>query len=142
MKILGIETSCDETSAAIVENGSRVLSNVVISQIKSHQVYGGVVPEIASRKHTENISVVLDKCLKDATLTFRDLDAVAVSYQPGLFGSLVIGVTAAKTISMVQKIPLLGVNHILGHIYANYLGPDHPRFPFICLVVLICNTLQ
>ncbi|HAR62099.1 MAG: tRNA (adenosine(37)-N6)-threonylcarbamoyltransferase complex transferase subunit TsaD [Candidatus Margulisiibacteriota bacterium] len=135
MLILGIETSCDETSVAIVEDGSKVYSNVIISQIKNHREYGGVVPEIASRKHTENISYVLDQAFKQANLTSNDIDAVAVSHKPGLFGALIIGVTAAKVISLVNDIPLVGVNHVIGHIYANFLSDEKPLFPFICLVV-------
>lgn len=135
MLMLGLESSCDETSASIVKDGDTVLSNVIVSQIKVHKEYGGVVPEIASRKHTENISVVLDQAFKKAGVGYQDIEAVAVTHQPGLFGSLIIGVTAAKTISLLNKIPLVGVNHIIGHIYANFIGPEKPQFPFVCLVV-------
>lgn len=135
MLIMGIESSCDETAASIVKDGVEVLSNVVISQIKSHAKYGGVVPEVASRKHTENISYVLDKCFSDAGITYKDLDAVAVSHQPGLFGALIVGVTAAKTISYVADVPFIGVNHVLGHVYGNYLSDKKPEFPYISLIV-------
>lgn len=135
MLILGIETSCDETSASIVRDGVEVHSNVIISQIKAHKVYGGVVPEVASRKHTENISFVLDKCFKDANLRPSDMDAVAIANEPGLFGALVVGCAAAKTFSFVNDIPLIGINHVLGHLYGNYLSGKAPEFPYIALTV-------
>ena len=119
--ILGIESSCDETSIAVVKNGREVLSNVISSQIDIHKLYGGVVPEIASRMHTENITIVLDETLKKANMTVDDVDAIAVTYAPGLLGSLLVGVECAKTLAYVYDKPLIAVNHIAGHIYANNL---------------------
>lgn len=132
--ILGIESSCDETSAAIVKNGKEVLSSVILSQIDIHTLYGGVVPEIASRNHVLNITDVLDKCLKDANMKIQDIDAIAVTYGPGLNGSLLVGVEAAKTMSMVTAKPLIPVHHIAGHIYANNIEKDL-EFPLIALVI-------
>lgn len=134
MKILAIESSCDETAAAVVENGKTVLSNVINTQIELHKEFGGVVPEVASRKHIENISSVVDKALDDAKMTFDDVDAVAVTYGPGLVGALLVGVSTAKALSFATKKPLIPVHHIKGHICANYI--EHPDFkpPFICLV--------
>ncbi|HPE14679.1 MAG TPA: tRNA (adenosine(37)-N6)-threonylcarbamoyltransferase complex transferase subunit TsaD [Bacilli bacterium] len=132
--ILGIESSCDETSAAIVKNGKEVLSSVILSQIDIHTLYGGVVPEIASRNHVFNITDVLDKCLKDANMKIQDIDAIAVTYGPGLNGSLLVGVEAAKTMSMVTAKPLIPVHHIAGHIYANNIEKDL-EFPLIALVI-------
>ncbi len=133
--ILGIETSCDETSAAVVTNGREVLSNVVSSQIDLHSKYGGVVPEIASRKHVEMILPVIDKALDDAGIKKDSLDAVGVTYGPGLVGALLAGISAAKAISFVLDVPLIGVNHIEGHICANYLQKPALEPAFICLVV-------
>jgi len=134
MKILAIESSCDETAAAVVENGTEVLSNIINTQIEIHKKYGGVVPEIASRKHIENISDVVDKALSDANLTFDDIDALAVTYGPGLVGALLVGVSEAKALSYALNKPLIPVHHIKGHICANYI--ENPEFkpPFICLV--------
>lgn len=132
--ILGIESSCDETSAAIVKNGKEVLSSVILSQIDIHTLYGGVVPEIASRNHVLNITDVLDKCLKDANMKIQDIDAIAVTYGPGLNGSLLVGVEAAKTMSMVTAKPLIPVHHIAGHIYANNIEKDL-EFPLMALVI-------
>lgn len=132
--ILGIESSCDETSAAIVKNGKEVLSSVILSQIDIHTLYGGVVPEIASRNHVFNITDVLDKCLKDANMKIQDIDAIAVTYGPGLNGSLLVGVEAAKTMSMVTAKPLIPVHHIAGHIYANNIEKDL-EFPLMALVI-------
>lgn len=134
MKILAIESSCDETAAAVVENGTNVLSNIINTQIDIHKLYGGVVPEIASRKHTENISYVVDAALSEAGLTFSDIDAVAVTYGPGLVGALLVGVSYAKGLSMSLDVPLIPVHHIRGHICANYI--ENPEFkpPFVCLV--------
>lgn len=134
MKILAIESSCDETAAAVVEDGTNILSNVINTQIELHKLYGGVVPEIASRKHIENISAVVDKALDDCKLTFEDIDAVAVTYGPGLVGALLVGVSYAKGLSYSLSKPLIPVHHIKGHICANYL--ENPGFkpPFICLV--------
>lgn len=133
--ILGIESSCDETAASVVKNGRTVLSNVISSQIELHKLYGGVVPEIASRKHIEKINQVIREALSDAEVTLDDLDAVAVTYGPGLVGALLVGVAEAKAISYARKLPLVGVHHIEGHISANYI--EHPELepPFACLVV-------
>ncbi|MGB9814071.1 MAG: tRNA (adenosine(37)-N6)-threonylcarbamoyltransferase complex transferase subunit TsaD [Thermovenabulum sp.] len=131
---LGIETSCDETSASVVLNGRKVLSNVVYSQIDSHKKFGGVVPEIASRAHLEKICPVVDEALKEANVTFKDIDVIAVTNGPGLIGALLVGVSYAKGLSYAIKKPLVGVNHIVGHIYANFLESDFAP-PFLCLVV-------
>ena len=139
MKILAIESSCDETSAAVIGDNCTVLSNVISSQIEFHKKYGGIVPEIASRKHVEVISPVIEEAMQKANATYKDLDAVAVTYGPGLIGSLIVGVSAAKAIAYSMDIPLIGVNHLEGHIYANFLTPDSqpptPNFPFVCLIV-------
>lgn len=134
-KILAIETSCDETAAAVVEDGRRVISNVINTQIAVHTRYGGVVPEIASRKHIENINPVIRAALKEAGCTLDDIDAVAVTYGPGLVGALLIGVSAAKAIAYATGKPLIGVNHIEGHVCANLI--EHPDLepPFLCLIV-------
>ena len=133
--ILGIETSCDETSAAIVQNGRKVLSNIISSQIPVHQKFGGVVPEIASRHHVGEILYVIDSALKNAGKTLPDIDAFAVTYGPGLVGALLVGVSAAKGLAFALDKPLLAVNHLQGHIYANFI--EHPDLepPFIALVV-------
>lgn len=133
--ILALETSCDETSAAVLKNGNIVLSNIISSQIPVHQKFGGVVPEIASRKHVEIINGVIAEALEKAGITFRDIDAVAVTYGPGLVGALLVGVTAAKAVAYALNVPLIGVNHIEGHIYANFLVEPGLSFPFLCLVV-------
>lgn len=133
--ILAIESSCDETSVAIVYEGHKVLANLVSSQIKAHQKYGGVVPELASRMHAEKINFLLEEALSQSQLTWDAIDAVAVTYGPGLEGALLIGVVAAKTISFLRKIPLIGMNHLHGHIYANFLLDERPSFPFLTLVV-------
>lgn len=132
--ILGIESSCDETAAAVVKNGNEILSNVVSTQINIHKKYGGVVPEVASRIHVENISVVLDEALKKSGLSINDIDAVAVTQGPGLIGSLHVGVQAAKTLSWYFNKPLIPVHHIIGHIYANQFI-DSLEFPLLALVV-------
>lgn len=119
--ILAIESSCDETAAAVVKNGRSVLSNVISSQIDLHKLYGGVVPEIASRKHIEKINQVIEEALKEADTTLDDLDAIAVTYGPGLVGALLVGVAEAKAISFAKNLPLVGVHHIEGHISANYI---------------------
>ena len=134
MKILAIESSCDETSIAIVEDGRNVISNVVYTQIDIHKLYGGVVPEIASRHHIEKITYVLDQALKESNLKIEDIDAVGVTAEPGLIGSLMVGINTAKTICMLYNKPLIKVNHIHGHIYANYLERDFV-FPLLALVV-------
>ncbi len=141
MKILGIDTSCDETAVAVVENGREVLSNVIASQIKDHQEYGGVVPELASRKHIEAINYIVNRSLDDANLTFDDLDAIAVTNRPGLIGALLVGVAAAKSLAYSHNLPLLGINHIEGHIYANYMVHETITFPHICLTVSGGHTL-
>lgn len=132
--ILGIETSCDETSASVVLNGREVLSNIIASQIDLHQEYGGVVPEIASRKHVELILPVIDSALKDAGVNLSDIDGIAVTYGPGLVGALLVGVSAAKALSFALDKPLIGVHHIEGHIAANYITHHDLKPPYICLV--------
>lgn len=141
MNILGIDTSCDETAVAVVADGRDVLSNVIASQIKAHQAYGGVVPELASRKHIEAINYIVDKALTEADVTFLDVDAVAVTNRPGLIGALLVGVAAAKSLAYAHNLPLLGINHIEGHIYANYMVHDALTFPHICLTVSGGHTL-
>ena len=133
--ILAIESSCDETAAAVVKNGREVLSNVIYSQIALHTVYGGVVPEIASRKHIEKINQVIEQALKEAEVTLKDITAIAVTYGPGLVGALLVGVSAAKAISFATGIPLVGVHHIEGHISANFIENKELEPPFVCLVV-------
>ena len=141
MKILGIDTSCDETAAAVVANGREVLSNVVASQIEVHQEYGGVVPELASRKHIEAINYIVNRALVEADVTFKDLAAIAVTNRPGLIGALLVGVASAKSLAYCHNLPLLGINHIEGHIYANYMVHDTLTFPHICLTVSGGHTL-
>lgn len=133
--ILGIESSCDETAASVVKNGREVLSNVISSQIDLHTLYGGVVPEIASRKHIERINQVIEEALTTANMTLDDLDAIGVTYGPGLVGALLVGVAEAKAISYAKKLPLVGVHHIEGHISANYIENLNLEPPFVCLVV-------
>lgn len=133
--ILAVESSCDETAAAVVKNGREVLSNVISSQIALHTLYGGVVPEIASRKHIEKINYVIQEALDQAGVTLKDLDAVGVTYGPGLVGALLVGVAEAKAISYAAKLPLIGVHHIEGHISANYIECRELEPPFLCLVV-------
>lgn len=133
--ILAIESSCDETAAAVVKNGREVLSNVIYSQIDLHTVYGGVVPEIASRKHIEKINQVIKQALLDADMKLEEMDAIAVTYGPGLVGALLVGVSEAKAISLATSIPLVGVHHIEGHISANYIENKDLEPPYICLVV-------
>ena len=135
MKILGIDTSCDETAAAVVADGKEVLSNVVASQVETHQEYGGVVPELASRKHIEAINYIVSRALAEAGVPFKDLEAIAVTNRPGLIGALLVGVAAAKSLAYCHNLPLLGINHIEGHIYANYMVHDTLTFPHICLTV-------
>ena len=132
--ILAIESSCDETAAAVVRNGREVLSNVISSQIALHTLYGGVVPEIASRKHIEQINQVIEEALAEAGVTLKDIDAIAVTYGPGLVGALLVGVSAAKAISFATGIPLIGVHHIEGHISANFIENKELEPPFVCLV--------
>lgn len=133
--ILAIESSCDETAASVVKNGREVLSNVISSQIELHKLYGGVVPEIASRKHIEKINQVIEEALEVAGVTLDDLDAIGVTYGPGLVGALLVGVAEAKAIAYAKKLPLVGVHHIEGHISANYIENLELEPPFICLVV-------
>ena len=135
VKILSIESSCDETAAAVVANGREVLSNIIYSQIDLHTVYGGVVPEIASRKHIEKINPVIEAALREASCTLSDLDAVAVTYGPGLVGPLLVGVAEAKAIAFAANKPLIGVHHIQGHICANFIEHEDLKPPFMCLVV-------
>ena len=133
--ILAVESSCDETAASVVKNGRDVLSNVIYSQISLHTEYGGVVPEIASRKHIEKINQVIEQALRDAEMRLNEMSAIAVTYGPGLVGALLVGVSAAKAISFASGIPLIGVHHIEGHISANFIENKDLEPPFVCLVV-------
>ncbi|MBE3588204.1 MAG: tRNA (adenosine(37)-N6)-threonylcarbamoyltransferase complex transferase subunit TsaD [Thermoanaerobacteraceae bacterium] len=135
VKILAIETSCDETAAAVVVDGVKILSNIISSQVDVHRKFGGVVPEVASRKHLELVNPVIREALIEAGLDFTGLDAVAVTYGPGLVGALLVGVAAAKAMAFALDIPLIGVNHLEGHIYANFLVRPDLSFPLVCLVV-------
>jgi len=141
MLILSIETSCDETSAAVVKDGKEILSNVVASQVEFHKKYGGIVPEVASRKHIEVIAAVVKQALEDAKTPLKKIDAVAATYGPGLVGSLIVGLNYAKAVAFALKKPFIPVNHIEGHIYANFVSEipnpksQIPNFPFVCLVV-------
>jgi len=135
IKILAIESSCDETAASVVLNGRQVLSNVISSQIDLHKKFGGVVPEVASRKHIEKIDVVIDEALEVAELGFDDIDAIAVTYGPGLVGALLVGVAKAKALAFALHKPLIGVHHIEGHIAANYIENNDFEPPFLCMVV-------
>ena len=132
--VLGIETSCDETAVAIVKNGTGIISNVVASQIESHKRFGGVVPEIASRHHVEQITIVLEEALEKSELSWNDIDAIAVTEGPGLVGALLIGINAGKALAFAKKKPLIGVHHIAGHIYANRIETEF-EFPLIALIV-------
>lgn len=133
--ILAVETSCDETSAAVIADGQQILSNVIYSQIPDHQKFGGVVPEIASRKHVELINGIIQEALQQAGLEFKDISAVATTYGPGLVGALLVGVSASKALAYALNVPLIGVNHMAGHIYANFLAHPDLTFPLLCLVV-------
>ncbi len=135
MKILGIETSCDETAAAVVEDGANILSNVVASQVDIHSRYGGIVPEVASRQHVITALPVLESCMTEAKASWQDINAIAVTIGPGLAGSLLVGVNVAKAIALAHGLPLIGINHLEGHIYANWLSEDKPVFPCLCLIV-------
>ncbi|MFC2034814.1 tRNA (adenosine(37)-N6)-threonylcarbamoyltransferase complex transferase subunit TsaD [Chloroflexota bacterium] len=139
MKILGIETSCDETAAAVVEDGVRILSNKIASQVEIHARYGGIVPEVASRQHILAIIPILKQAMTEANVTWSNLDGVAVTVGPGLAGSLLVGVNAAKAITLAHGLPLTGINHLEGHIYANWLAEcstdSTPLFPLVCLIV-------
>ncbi|HHU55365.1 MAG TPA: tRNA (adenosine(37)-N6)-threonylcarbamoyltransferase complex transferase subunit TsaD [Acholeplasmataceae bacterium] len=134
MIVLGVETSCDETAVAIVEDGKKVLSDVVYSQIKIHEKYGGVVPEVASRRHIKKIITVFEKALTDANIDPKNIDLVAVTTKPGLIGSLLVGINAAEAFALAHGIKCIGVNHLTGHIYANYIESDF-TFPLLALVV-------
>lgn len=133
--VLGIESSCDETSVAVVKNGREVLSNVINSQIKIHEEYGGVVPEIASRCHTEVINQITKEALKEANLKLEEIDVIAVTQGPGLVGALLVGVSYAKGLSFATKKPLVAVNHIAGHVAANFLTYPELEPPFLCLII-------
>lgn len=133
--ILAIESSCDETAASVIRNGRIVMSNIISSQIDLHKKFGGVVPEVASRKHIEKIDVVIDEALEVAGVTFEDIDAIAVTYGPGLVGALLVGVAKAKALAFALKKPLIGVHHIEGHIAANYIENKEFEPPFLCMVV-------
>ncbi len=135
MKILGIESSCDETAAAVVQDGRVLLSNVVNSQIDIHAVYGGVVPEVAARSHIEVINPVINQALTDANLTWDDIDAIAVTYAPGLIGSLLVGTLAARTLAILKNKPLYPIHHVEAHVYANFLNEKTPDFPMLALIV-------
>lgn len=135
MKILGIESSCDETAVAVVEDGKHILSNVIASQVEIHSRYGGIVPEVASRQHLLASIPALKKALSDADTHLEDIDVIAVTNGPGLAGSLVVGVNLAKSIALSRQLPLVSVNHLEGHIYANWLGDEVPEFPLLCLIV-------
>ncbi|MDD5039474.1 MAG: tRNA (adenosine(37)-N6)-threonylcarbamoyltransferase complex transferase subunit TsaD [Dehalococcoidales bacterium] len=139
MKILGIETSCDETAAAVVEDGVRILSNKIASQVEIHARYGGVVPEVASRQHLLSILPVIEQAMAEAQVGWSNLDGIAVTVGPGLAGSLLVGVNVAKAIALAHSLPIMGINHLEGHIYANWLVGDCPDsvplFPLVCLIV-------
>ena len=135
VKILAIESSCDETAAAVVENGKQVLSNIIATQIPTHKLYGGVVPEIASREHLEAIVAVVDQAMEASGCTFSGIDAIAVTKGPGLVGSLLVGVSYGKALAMALDKPLIGVHHLEGHIMANFLEHPDLSFPFLALVV-------
>ncbi len=135
MVILGIETSCDETAAAVVEDGKSILSNVVNSQIELHRQFGGIVPEVASRSHVEKIIPIIKQALIEAKMKLEDLDGIAVTFGPGLLGSLLVGLTVAKGMSYSLRVPLVGINHLEAHIYANFLSYPHLRPPFVGLVI-------
>jgi N6-L-threonylcarbamoyladenine synthase len=133
--VLGIESSCDETAAAVLADGRQVLSSIVASQDDVHAPYGGVVPELASRRHIEVVVPVVDRALADAGVRLGDLDGIAVTYGPGLVGSLLVGCSMAKALAWVHGLPLVGVNHLEGHIFAAFLTEDPPEYPFVALVV-------
>jgi len=136
VKILGIETSCDETAAAVIKDGSKIVSNIVASQIDIHARYGGIVPEVASRQHVLTIIPVLGKAMAEAKVTWQDIDGIAVTFGPGLAGSLLVGVNVAKAIALATQLPIIGTNHLEAHIYANWLEQRKlPHFPCLCLIV-------
>ncbi len=135
MKILGVETSCDETASAVVEDGAKILSSEIASQVKIHARYGGIVPEVASRQHILAIIPIIEQAMARARAGWCDIDGIAVTIGPGLAGSLLVGVSVAKAIAAVHRLPLTGVNHLEAHIYANWLGDKKPTFPLLCLIV-------
>jgi len=135
MKILGIETSCDETAAAVVDNGAKILSNQIASQVEIHARYGGIVPEVASRQHILAIIPIIKQAMAEAKATWRDLDGIAVTTGPGLAGSLLVGVNVAKAIALAHGLPITGINHLEGHIYASWLTNHSIDFPLVCLIV-------
>jgi len=135
MKILGIETSCDETAAAVVEDGTRILSNQIASQVEIHARYGGIVPEVASRQHLLSVIPVIERAMTEAGVSWKELSGIAVTVGPGLAGSLLVGVNVAKAIALSRGLPLIGVNHLEAHIYANWLGENSIDFPVVCLIV-------
>lgn len=135
MNILGIESSCDETAASVVQNGRILLSNVINSQIDIHKIYGGVVPEVAARSHIEIVNPVINQALSDANLTWSDIDAIAVTYAPGLIGSLLIGTLAARTLAVLNNKPLYPIHHVEAHTYANFLNKKQPEFPILALII-------
>ncbi len=135
MRILGIESSCDETAAAVVEDGRTLLSNIVNSQIDIHAAYGGVVPEVAARSHIEVINPVINQALSQAQVTWNDIDAIAVTYAPGLIGSLLVGTLAARTLALLKSKPLYPIHHVEAHVYANFLNTKAPEFPMLALIV-------
>lgn len=135
MKILGIESSCDETAAAVVEDGTKILSNQIVSQVEIHARYGGIVPEVASRQHILSIIPILERAMLEAKTDWADLNGVAVTNGPGLAGSLLVGANVAKAVAMARNLPLTGVNHLEGHIYANWLTGQKIAFPVLCLIV-------
>jgi N6-L-threonylcarbamoyladenine synthase len=141
MKVLGIETSCDETAAAVVEDGLKVLSNVISSQHDIHARFGGVVPELASRAHVERLGPIIDEALDQAGATWREIDALAVTRGPGLAGALLVGMATAKAIALALRLPLVAVNHLEGHVYANFLEHGPPQPPYVCLIVSGGHTL-
>jgi len=135
MKILGIESSCDETAASVVQDGRILLSNIINSQIDIHAVYGGVVPEVAARSHIEVVNPVINQALTDANLTWDDIDAIAATYAPGLIGSLLVGTLAARTLAVLKNKPLYPIHHVEAHVYANFLNKNEPKFPILALIV-------
>src|SRR5207244_7454687 len=139
--VLGIETSCDETAAAVVEDGRTIRSNLIASQVEVHRRYGGVVPELASRAHVHALNPLIGRAMADAGARFHDLDGVAVTSGPGLVGALLVGVAAAKSIALATGAPLIGVNHLEGHIYANFLEHGDPDPPYVCLLVSGGHTM-
>ena len=135
MLTLAIESSCDETSCGVIKDGREVLSNIISSQIDIHRRFGGVVPEIASRKHVESINLIIQEALDEAKVGFNDIDFISVTQGPGLVGALLVGLSAAKSIAYGLNIPLVGVNHIEGHVCANYIEHKDLKPPFVCLIV-------